>query len=112
MKKSSSIFLIAIFLLSGSRASGQSADTSGQYACGQLYSLGIQLDNPGTLEESYDTLRMFIEECPFYSQNGAHGWDAFNRVNAAVSGWSAGGVGRWTDFLTWLKQVLYLNPDT
>ncbi len=33
-------------------------------------------------------------------------------ISGAVSSWGAGGDGRWPDFLTWLKQVLYLNTDT
>jgi hypothetical protein len=108
MKKTSSILLVALFLLVGHRASAQSNDTTGQAACGSLWSNGIALSDYGEFQNSYDTLRLFIQSCPLTP----NGWRAFSDVNGAVAGWTAGGVGRWPDFLAWLKQVLYLNPDT
>jgi hypothetical protein len=84
--------------------------------CDSLLTNGYYDEQGGRMHESYDTLRLFMEECPFYSGTkynaGVHSWQAFTYVGGAVSGWSAGGGGRWGDFLTWLKQVLYLNPDT
>jgi hypothetical protein len=86
----------------------QSGDTTGQFACGTLWNYGISLNSDYEFQSAYDTLRLFIESCPLYPNS----WSAFSDVDGAVSGWSAGGAGRWPDFLTWLKQVLYLNPDT
>ncbi len=108
MIKISSVLIIAVFLLVGHRANAQSPDTTGQFACGNLWNDGISMNSGYEFQSAYDTLRLFIESCPLYPNS----WSAFNDVDAAVSGWSAGGAGRWPDFLTWLKQVLYLNLDT
>ncbi|HEY3873907.1 MAG TPA: T9SS type A sorting domain-containing protein [Candidatus Kapabacteria bacterium] len=84
------------------------SDTTGQYACGHRWSQGIALENDASFEAAYDTLRLFMEICPQYPDS----WDGFSDVGGAVSGWSAGGDGRWSDYLYWLKQVLYFNLDT
>ena len=93
----------------------QTVDTA-MTRCDSLLSNGYGYQLEGLMEESYDTLRLFMEQCPFYVGGaynaGVVSWQVFTYVNAAVSGWSIGGVGRWPDYLTWLKKVLYLNPDT
>ncbi len=108
MKKTFSVLFIAVFLLVGKCAIAQSGDTTGQFACGNLLNYGIGLNSLGQFLDAYDTLKLFLETCPLYPQ----GWMDFTDVNESISGWAAGGAGRWPDFLTWLKQVLYLNPDT
>ncbi|HET6399884.1 MAG TPA: T9SS type A sorting domain-containing protein [Candidatus Kapabacteria bacterium] len=83
--------------------------------CGTLFGLGYELaGDPSAEPAGYDTLRLFIENCPMWEEaNGANSSvEAFNFIDGAVSAWSAGGAGRWPGFLAFLKQVLYLNPDT
>jgi hypothetical protein len=82
-----------------------SSDSS---ACGALFSTGYLLESNNVEPDAYDTLRLFMEQCPLYPTSV----EGFGLVNAAVSGWSAGGTGRWQDYLTWLKSILYLNTDT
>jgi len=83
--------------------------------CDHLLTYGTGYLDEGKWKESYDTLRLFMEGCPFY--HGGH-WnagidsrDVFKYINSAISQWSAGGDGRWAEYLEWLKSVLYLNPD-
>jgi hypothetical protein len=76
--------------------------------CGTSFAEGYALESNNVEPQGYDTLRAFLENCPLYPNS----WQAFSMVGGAVSGWSAGGTGRWPDFLTWLKKVPYYNPDT
>lgn len=80
--------------------------------CYYLFGRGYLLESNNIEPDAYDTLRLFMEQCPLWSDGVTLGSDGFRYIDGAVSGWSAGGTGRWNDFLTWLKQVLYLNPDT
>jgi len=84
--------------------------------CDSLLSNGYYSQVGGNMKASYDTLRLFMEQCPFYVginyNRGVSSWQVFDDVASAVGGWTAGGPNRWPDFLTWLKNVLYLNPDT
>jgi hypothetical protein len=84
--------------------------------CDSLLTIGYYDQEDGQMQNGYDTLRLFMEQCPFYVGNkynaGVASYQVFVYVDAAVSGWTGGGAGRWLDFLSWLKQVLYLNPDT
>ncbi len=115
MIKISSALLIALFLLVGYRANAQSGDTSMSH-CDSLFTIGYDDLQDGQMEQSYDTLRLFMEQCPFYVGNkynsGVISWQGFAEVNAAFSGWTQGGIGRYPDFMSWLKKVLYYNPDT
>ncbi|GEM_PF-2616668 len=86
-------------------------------SCGKLFALGYGLVGEGPASEpaGYDTLRYFLEQCPYWNVGGHGGenaWTAFGYIGGAVSEWTAGGPGRWPDFLVWLKKVLYLNPDS
>ncbi len=94
----------------GSTTLSTLSNDSGQNdsSCGTLFSTGYALSSDNIEPQAYDTLREFLENCPFYTNS----WDAFVFIGGAVSGWTAGGAGRWPDFLSFLKQVLYLNPDT
>jgi hypothetical protein len=120
MRKTSSILLIAFGLLACQRANGQelfstpanplplsilSADSS---SCGTSFSEGYALQSQNVEPEGYDTLKAFMENCPLYPNS----YQGFTMIGGAVASWGAGGTGRWPDFLTWLKQVLYLNTDT
>ncbi len=86
--------------------------------CGSLYGWGYILSGEGPSVEprGYDTLRMFLQQCPFYGDstenNPDNSWNAFDFIRGAISSWPAGGAGRWSDFFSLLKQVLYYNPDT
>jgi hypothetical protein len=84
--------------------------------CDSLLTIGYYEQQDALWEESYDTLRLFMEQCPFYVggkyNSGVSASDMFTYIGSDVSQWQGGGSGRWTDLLTWLKQVLYLNPDT
>jgi hypothetical protein len=60
---------------------------------------------------------MFLEDCAFYGDSGdvnnsSNSWRAFTFINAAASGASAIWPEIWPDYLAFLKQVLYNNPDT
>ncbi len=124
MKKTSSILFIALFLLAGSRANGQVHNStlhsdSCQCNCGSLYGWGYILSGEGSSGEpaGYDTLRLFLQDCPFYSDSGdlinsSNSWRAFTFIHSSIDAWIKGGVGRYADFLSLLKQVLYSNPDT
>ncbi|HEX5315100.1 MAG TPA: T9SS type A sorting domain-containing protein [Candidatus Kapabacteria bacterium] len=83
-------------------------DTDSQSECYALYASGYGNRINGNWEASYDTLRLFWEHC--YQEPNS--WEAFIDVNGAISQWGGGGAGRWPDYLTWLKSVLYLNSDT
>ncbi len=91
------------------------SDTGMSY-CDSLFNIGYGYMEDGVEPDGYDTLRLFMEQCPFYVggkyNSGVVASDGFNYVSAAVEQWQGGGTGRWPDFLAWLKQVLYLNPDT
>ncbi len=82
--------------------------------CTSLIRLGYGLvgEGPGAEPGGYDTLRLFCEQCPFWTDTVSHSWDALEYTAGAVSEWTAGGAGRWPNYLNWLKKVLYLNPDT
>jgi len=161
MKKTSSILLIALFLLASNRANGQGSNITNNYwgggapstygvsisgghlssaptnpgfscssgllskkksfvpqsyfhidstlsPCGLLGTEEYALESNRIQPEGYDTARVFLEHCPFYPE----AWRAFSDINGDESEWTAGGPGRWPDFLSFLKQVLYLNPDT
>jgi hypothetical protein len=94
---------------------GSLADTSMTH-CDSLLTIGYNDQLEYQFMDSYDTLRLFLEQCPFYVGNkynsGVMSWQAFGYVDGAFDGWTAGGDGRFPDFLSWLKKVLYYNPDT
>jgi hypothetical protein len=124
MKKFLAIILVLPFLLAGHRASGQERlsvlhTDSCQCDCGSLYAWGRILSGEGSSGEpmGYDTLKLFLQQCPFYGDSGDvigpnNSWRAFSDIYGAVDAWSQGGQGRYADFLSLLKQVLYNNPDT
>jgi hypothetical protein len=95
---------------------GSLGDTNSMTHCDSLLSNGYDYLLDGQMEQSYDTLRLFLEQCPFYMGNkyngGVPSWEAFIYAGSAFSGWTQGGVGRFPDFMSWLKKVLYYNPDT
>ena len=91
------------------------ADT-GMSHCDSLLNRGSLTLNDGYCHNAYDTLRLFMEQCPFYVggryNSGTDAVGIFCNVTGAVSCWSAGGQVRWSGYLEWLKSVLYRNPDT
>jgi hypothetical protein len=83
-------------------------DTDVPSVCAILFAAGWGNLNNYQFKPAYDTLKLYLEHC--YQERDAQA--AFTDVNAAVDGWSAGGPGRWPDYLSWLKSVLYLKMDT
>ncbi len=83
------------------------SDTS----CGWYFSLGYSYATNGIEPQGYDTLRAFIEQCPFWTDSVNYSWNAFSLIGGAAEGWIALGDGTWPEFLSLLKQVLWLNPD-
>ncbi len=81
-------------------------------SCGYLFSQGYLLESAGDGKQAYDTLRLLIEECPAWLDSATHIGEAFSFVNGAISEWSKGGIGRWPDYLEFLKKVLYNDLDT
>ncbi len=80
-------------------------------SCGSFYSIGYLLVSNGVEPQGYDTLRDLIEWCPFWTDTENHSWDAFNLIASAVEGVIGLNNFTWNDFLSFLKQVLWLNPD-
>ena len=86
----------------------QSVQDTALSHCDTLFNIGYADFESYLWEQSYDTLRLFMEQCPFYYDSP----EEFGYTYDDVDGWQAGGAGRWPDFLAWLKKVLYYNPDT
>src|SRR5665213_953250 len=106
MKRNTSILFIALFLLAGHRASGeergvmmtggdQSIPTSIQSRnmrmthCDSLLTIGYDDMEDGLWEQSYNALRLFMEQCPFYVSDtynsGVYSWDGFTDVGGTVT---------------------------
>ncbi len=75
--------------------------------CGTSFAEGYALESQHIEPEGYDTLQAFLEDCPLYPNS----YQAFNMIGGAASQ-TSGGPDGWPGFLTWLKKVLYYNPDT
>ena len=104
MKKTSSVLLIAVFLLASHRASGQmSSDTS----CQHSYSFGILQQHEMKYAASYDTLKEFVERCP----TNIYAPGAFGSMAGDV-GYGGDGPfpGCLLDFRQWLLSALSWNP--
>jgi hypothetical protein len=107
-----SIYIVAILLFFGSEAFGQgSVDT-----CNYLYDRGHRLLEDGLVSsylKSNDTLRLFIERCATSTTaaDGSPAYTEFGDISADVSQMDTSN-GRWLDYRSWLKKVLYLNVDT
>ena len=76
--------------------------------CGFLFDEGHWAVEDGREPDGYDTLRMFMEDCPLYPD----AWREFSDILGGAQNSIAIGEGTYPDFLTWLKKVLYYNPDT
>ncbi len=80
--------------------------------CDSLFDIGYGYEQESLWQQSYDTLQLFMEQCPYYVgtnyNDGVTGVDAFRYIDA-----DATQIGKliYPNFLTWLKSVLYLNPD-
>ncbi len=58
-----------------------------------------------------------MEQCPYYSANGADAVEGFIYLGGAVSQWVGGQpqavkLSRYANYLDWLKSVLYLRADS
>ena len=69
---------------------------------------GYALESQNIEPEGYDTLKAFMENCPLYPNS----YQGFTMIGSAAQVSIGRGYGTYPNFLTWLKQVLYLNPDT
>ncbi len=76
--------------------------------CGTSLSEGYALESQNVEPEGYDTLQAFMENCPLYPNS----YEGFTMILGAAQGAIGKGYGSYPDFLAWLKQVLYLNPDS
>ena len=85
---------------------GDTAADSSTVDCGKLGSEEYELIENNHEPQGYDSAKKFLEDCPFYPD----AYTAFSDIlDAAFDG---GGPDGWAGFLAFLKQVLYLNPDT
>ena len=83
------------------------ADTT-QIDCGTLWNDEYLLESDRIQPQGYDSASKFLEDCALYPDS----WRMFSDIDGDVSAWNGGGTGRWSDFLAFLKKVLYNNPDT
>jgi hypothetical protein len=75
-------------------------------ACGKLGAEEYELIANNHEPQGYDSAKEFLEDCPFYTD----AYTAFSDILDAAN--DGGGPDGWSGFLAFLKQVLYLNPDT
>lgn len=109
--------LIALLLAGCIPARSFAQNKLSDSTCSYLFGLGEELEGEGPSAEpaGYDTLRLFLEQCPLWGKphiDAEYSIQGLIFINGCVSEWAAGGAGRWPDFLAFLKQILYLNPDT
>jgi hypothetical protein len=104
MKFKASAVLIVFGLLACHRASGQ-VDSA---TCGTSFTEGYVLESRGVAPQGYDTLQAVMENCPLYPNS----YEGFSWIGGAAEVSIGRGYTTRPDFLAWLKQVLYLNPDT
>lgn len=76
--------------------------------CWDLESKGNGYEHNGQYKKGYDTLRYFIEQCPYYPY--AH--TNFSNITSAVYELVAYKQESSVNYREWLKSVLYLNPDS
>jgi hypothetical protein len=78
--------------------------------CGFLFGEGYWAIEDGREPDGYDTLRMYMEDCPLDPDAS----DYFSSVLGGAQTSIAIEPGTYTypGFLAWLKKVLYYNPDT
>lgn len=89
--------------------SSRKVDTS-QTLCAFLGDEGYWAEEDGREPDGYDTLRMYMENCPLYPD----AWRDFSNILSGAQTSIAIEPETYTypDFLAWLKKVLYYNPDT
>ncbi len=75
--------------------------------CSASFLAGYILESQDEEPAGYDTLRAFLENCPLWTDGVSHSWQAFSTILGA-----APQDGGWPGFLAFLKNVLYLNPDS
>jgi hypothetical protein len=83
-------------------------DTDNYSVCNYLSEEAYGDLNNYIFQDSYDTFKLYITNC--YQQ--ADSSVPFSSINAAASGASTHWPEIWSDYLAFLKQVLYLNSDT
>jgi hypothetical protein len=84
---------------------GDTALDTSMAECASLYNHEYWLSEDNDEPQAYDSAKAFLEDCPFYP-------GAYNAFTDILDDASTGAAGGWAPFLVFLKQVLYLNPDT
>jgi hypothetical protein len=72
--------------------------------CQLLFNKGDYYFINGQNQKCYDTLKLFIEQCPLFYQS----WGAFPDMTGVVVG-LASDTSIWLRYRNWLESVLYLN---
>src|ERR1043165_4182596 len=83
------------------------SDPDPQY-CGDLWHKGVGYNSSFQYQKEYDTLKAYVEQCPLDKNS----FRAFGSTSNAVVGLAQQGDTIVAEYRTWLKKVLYLNPDT
>lgn len=76
--------------------------------CESIREQGASLDYNGRYRDAYDTLRFYVEHC--YSIEEV--WREFGDISGACLGMTQDGDTVWARYRGWLKDVLYLDPDS
>jgi hypothetical protein len=103
------IIILGLPLLFTEAAGQQFSTATQEETCSQFQDRAQSYLDDLHFRKGYDSLRAYIEKCPFDEfapgsfglvTNGAHG--VFNEGDKTI----------WDSCRTWLKKVLYLNPDS
>jgi hypothetical protein len=84
-----------------------SVDT-GTDTCLYLFGEGYEDNASGLYQQSYDTLMLFVERCPFFPDYPAS-WRAFNIMGADIGILANNDTSLVHQYQLWLESVLYLN---
>jgi hypothetical protein len=73
--------------------------------CQVLYAWGVEFEQDGRDQEAYDTLRKFVESCPWHP----YAPNAFGTMDGPASHLASKDPAIWNQYREWLESVLYLN---
>ncbi len=92
--------------------SPQNANLLTDSTCSYLFKEGYVWASSGGGKQAYDTLRLLIERCSDWVDTEKQVNQAFSSLQIGLENWNTGGIGRYPEFLEYLKKVLYYEPDT
>jgi hypothetical protein len=75
--------------------------------CSDLWHKGLSYSSSFQFQKEYDTLKAYVEQCPL----DPDAFRAFSGTTDAVNGLSNIGDTIWAQYRSWLKKVLYNNPE-